>query len=222
MGEEAAQTATLPAGAVTTGVADQRIRQFLEENASATILHKTIRQYLSKAKFLSSQELDETTLEVLSEVVAAALVSSERYDPTRSPMAWVLGIASNIVKQKRDRHFRLAKREKPISHIGLDPDDELISPGDFFDRLAALDPHVFEAIAVDDPEPELARRQPLLAAFARLPATDQNVLKLAFLHEMDGEALARELDITPGHARVTKHRALERLRQAYRKEGDER
>jgi RNA polymerase sigma factor (sigma-70 family) len=41
---------------------------------------------------------------------------------------------------------------------------------------------------------------------------DRNVLELAFLRDLDGEALAKELGIRPGAARVRLHRALLRLR----------
>lgn len=220
MGDESTQTTELLSGLVTT-TATQKLRQFLEEGTNADKLLNIIRFYLYKANFVSNQALAEMALEVLSEVVAAALKNAERYDSVRSPMAWLLGIANNIVKQKRDHHYRL-KREEPVSRIQFDSTVGSISPSELFDHLATLDPRVFEAIAMGDLESGLAKRQPLIAALARLSATDREVLKLDILHELDGEELARELGVTPGAARVRKHRALERLRQAYREEGGER
>jgi DNA-directed RNA polymerase specialized sigma24 family protein len=40
-------------------------------------------------------------------------------------------------------------------------------------------------------------------------------LRLAVLHDLTGEALAQELGIKPGAARVRLHRALNRLREAW-------
>jgi RNA polymerase sigma-70 factor (ECF subfamily) len=62
------------------------------------------------------------------------------------------------------------------------------------------------------------------ALLANVSADDAHVLRLAILNGLDGEALARELSITPGAARVRLHRALTRLRRAVQAErnlGDE-
>jgi DNA-directed RNA polymerase specialized sigma24 family protein len=155
--------------------------------------------YVYKADFVSGQALDEMALEVLSETVVVALARAEHYDTTRSPMAWLLGIAINTVKQKRDQYYR-DQREIPVSHIKLDPDNEMIGPADLFDRLAALDTHVFDALAVGDPEPSLAERQPLVAALARLSVMDREVLKLDLLHVLPGRARRYDLPREPDGA----------------------
>ncbi|MBX3061605.1 MAG: hypothetical protein KF726_01440 [Anaerolineae bacterium] len=48
---------------------------------------------------------------------------------------------------------------------------------------------------------------------ALVSVEDARLLKLAVLHDLDGDELAQELGITAGAARVRLHRALRRLRR---------
>jgi RNA polymerase sigma-70 factor (ECF subfamily) len=46
-----------------------------------------------------------------------------------------------------------------------------------------------------------------------LAPDDQTVIRLAIVHSLDGDALAKTLGVSPGAARVRLHRALGRLRK---------
>lgn len=53
----------------------------------------------------------------------------------------------------------------------------------------------------------------------RISSDDAQVIRLAVLHDLNGEELGRVLDITRGAARVRLHRALNRLRAAWPRQG---
>jgi RNA polymerase sigma-70 factor (ECF subfamily) len=57
------------------------------------------------------------------------------------------------------------------------------------------------------------------ALLEHVPVSDREVLRLALIHELDGESLARALGVRPGAARVRLHRALGRLREAVIRDG---
>jgi RNA polymerase sigma factor (sigma-70 family) len=58
------------------------------------------------------------------------------------------------------------------------------------------------------------RAQKVDAVMASLSARDQEVLS-AVAHDLSNEELAEVLSVAPGHARVLRHRAIERFRKAY-------
>jgi|SRR5579859_582182 len=190
------------------------LRHCLEQDASVLLI--SIRAFIRRSGFVGSEEeVAGTALEVLSETVVEALNHAERFDPSRSPKAWLLGIALNLIKRKRSKGWKPSLRETPISQMELDHVLTELAPGDLFDQLASLNPRVFDALAGQDPEPDLARRQPILAALAMLSLEDVEIIELSVLHGMDSNEVARVKQITPVAARMRKHRALERLRAVY-------
>ena len=88
-----------------------------------------------------------------------------------------------------------------------------ISDDDLFDRFAALTP------GGDDPAAALESDAAVAALLEHVPVADREVLRLALIHELDGESLARALGVRPGAARVRLHRALGRLREAVIRDG---
>lgn len=55
-------------------------------------------------------------------------------------------------------------------------------------------------------------RQRLIRCLECLPERERSVLMLTFYDDMPAEALAHELDLSPGNVRVIRHRGLEHLR----------
>lgn len=174
-----------------------RLRQFIE--AESHVLTRTLGFYLSRAGLMVSAE------ELLSEVVVEALKHEDRFNPARQPRAWLLGIAANLIRRKQAELARLDKRE-PLARD--------LYPGD-----APSDDEVFDwlepFVGVESAE-ALDGNEAANALLASVSAEDAAVLRLAILNDLDGEALARELGITPGAARVRLHRALNRLRRTVR------
>jgi RNA polymerase sigma-70 factor (ECF subfamily) len=184
-----------------------RLRQFIE--AESDVLTRTLGFYLSRAGLtLSASEL-------LSEVVVEALRHEDRFNPTRQPRAWLLGIAVNLIRRKQAELARLDKRE-PLAR-DLYPGDEP-SDDEVFDWL--------EPFTRVETAEALEANEAANALLAGVSAEDALVLRLAILNDLDGEALANALGITPGAARVRLHRALNRLRRTTRRsqaeeQGDE-
>lgn len=135
--------------------------------------------------------------ETLNEVVLRALNAADRYQPGRQLRPWLLGIALNVIREGRTAK---ARREIPVHD--LYPESANLSEDELFERLEQVE-NPFALLESD-------QRAAALLAFA--PAEDRRIIELAVLYELDSTALARELKITPGAARVRLHRALGRLR----------
>jgi RNA polymerase sigma-70 factor (ECF subfamily) len=64
------------------------------------------------------------------------------------------------------------------------------------------------------PNFDLETNEQVNLMLAGVAESDRQVLRMAILHELNGDSLARELGVTPGAARVRLHRALNRLRES--------
>lgn len=178
-----------------------RLRQFIEEESH--VLTRTLGFYLNRAGLTVSAS------ELLNEVVVEALQHEDRFNAARQPRAWLLGIAANLIRRKQAELARLDRRE-PLArdlYPGDEPSDEEV-----FDWLARwTGVETLEALESD----EAAN-----ALLASVSADDAHILRLAILSGLDGEALARELGVTAGAARVRLHRALTRLRRGVAAQGE--
>lgn len=178
-----------------------RLRRYIETEAAD--LQRTLRVYLHRAGLLGrDQPPDAAASELLNEVVLEALRHEARFRAAASPRAWLLGIAANLIRRKRAELARRHRREPLLRDLVREADAEM-SDDDLFDWLMAL-----------TRTPEAGESDGTAALLALLTPDDQQVIRLAVLHDLDGAALAQALGITPGAARVRLHRALNRLRGA--------
>ncbi len=184
----------------TTGTT--RLRQFIETEAESLV--GILRYYLARAN-TPGDSLAAAASELLNEVVIEALQHEARFEPTGQPRAWLLGIAANLIKRRQVETARRNQREPLVRDLypALEGD---LSDGELFDRVANL---------VGMTEDELDADAQVAALLHTLSPDDQHIIRLAVLHGLDGDALATELGIHPGAARVRLHRALNRLRTAY-------
>lgn len=182
-----------------------RLRAYIA--AESGRLLRTLRLYVLRAGLAEARDAHTAASELLNEVVIEALADAHRFDAARDAGAWLFGIAANLIRRKQSTAARREWREPLVGDMF--PDDGL-SEEDLFDRVAA-----FAAPPDDEPDAALAVAQLLRP----LSPDDRRVLQLAILHDLDGEALAHVLAISPGAARVRLHRALRRLRDALSKEG---
>ncbi|MBL8154901.1 MAG: sigma-70 family RNA polymerase sigma factor [Anaerolineae bacterium] len=179
-----------------------RLRQFIERESNALL--GTLRMYLVRAGLeRHSQPLDAAAAELLNEVVCEALRHEHRFRPSGQPRAWLLGIAANLIRRWQAESFRRERREPLVRDLAPQV-EEAFSEDELFDHLAAL----AESGAVNGPEGD----GEMLALLDALAPDDARVIRLAILNGLNGEALAAELGVTPGAARVRLHRALKRLR----------
>ncbi|MBI5667276.1 MAG: sigma-70 family RNA polymerase sigma factor [Chloroflexi bacterium] len=178
----------------------RRLRQFVEDEADRLL--DTIRMYVIQTGLATGATATIVASELLNEVVVEALKGADRFDPTRQPMAWLLGIALNLIKRRKVSQARRNHREPLLRDLtaGFESgfsDDELFEP--FLNIGLASEPGAGDIL------------DELLSSVSD---SDQHILRLAVQYDFSGEKIATALKITPGAARVRLHRAIQRLRVA--------
>jgi RNA polymerase sigma-70 factor (ECF subfamily) len=134
-----------------------------------------------------------TAADIVSEVFLAAISAAPSYrEEAGSPIAWLHGIARNVIAAERRKSERAAAAEKRIAgHRLLDADDVL--------RLE------------EQIDAERTSRA-LLARIAHLPEGEQAVLELVSVDGLTVADAAAALGIKPATARVRLFRARRSLR----------
>lgn len=189
-------------------VRETRLRQFVEDESVSLL--GTLRVYVVRANLATTpRAVNAMASELLNEVVAEALEHADRLRPDGQPRAWMLGIAANLIKRKQAERAKRNHREPLVRDLYSDPYNTM-SDDDLFDRFAAF----VAGNSADNPARRFEEDEQVSAMLAHLSEDDQRVVRLAVLNELDGRALAHELGIKPGAARVRLHRALGRLREA--------
>ena len=181
-----------------------KIIEFIADNVASLL--GIIRSYVKRMGLASGEDVPAVALEVLQEVVLEALDHADRFDPTGQPMAWLLGIAINIIKRNKAERIKHTQRELSISDLSL-IQEEQSSESELFDQLVAN--------SYAGPDQEIAANEQAELLLSLVAPEDQHILMLAFVEGFEREALAQKLGISPGAARVRLHRALKRLRLAW-------
>ncbi len=165
-----------------------------------------LRSYVKRMGLASGEEVPAAAVEVLQEVVLEALDHADRFNPAGQPIAWLLGIAINVIKRKKAELAKRSQRELSMSDLSL-KQEEGLSESELFDQLMAN--------SSAGPEQEIAANEQAELLLSLVSPEDQHVLMLAFLQGFEREALAQKLGISTGATRVRLHRALKRLRLAW-------
>jgi RNA polymerase sigma-70 factor (ECF subfamily) len=194
-------TATLPNTVVQ---AKRQLLEFLTYNTGPLL--GTLRSYVQRMGLAQGEAVPATALEVLQETVIEALDHVARFDPSRQPMAWLLGIAMNIIKRKKVERAKYYQHEISISQINR-LQGEPLSESEYFELIAPF--------AFAGPEQDVEADEQAASILALVSAEDRHILRLAYISEFEREDLAQHLGITSGAARVRLHRALTRLRTAW-------
>src|SRR5688572_27666926 len=79
---------------------------------------------------------DSVAAEMLDDVVVEALAHATRFDPSQSAKAWLLGIAANLLKRKREEIIRRQRREPLI--YDLYGGDDTLTDEELFDQLVSV------------------------------------------------------------------------------------
>ncbi len=205
------KTDRLPDAATSssTSVAQTKhvLLDFLAENTGPLL--GTLRSYVQRMGLAQGEAVAPTALEVLQETVIEALDHSGRFDPSRQPMAWLLGIAMNVIRRKRVERAKYYKHEFSIGQL-TQVHGESLSEDEYFEMVAPL--------AFSGPELDVEADEQANNILALVSPEDRQILRLAYVYEFERESLAQQLGITPGAARVRLHRALTRLRTAWREQ----
>jgi len=168
-------------------------------------LRDTIRLYVIKSRLAFGDDAVRVADDVLNDVVREALDHAHRFDTSRPPKAWLLGIATNLIRRRQAKQIAQNQREPLIRDLYPHTQHDM-SEGDLFDQLSQSTNH--------HPERALESDEAVETLLALVSENDQEVIRLAILDDLNGEALAKRLGISAGAARVRLHRALNRLRIA--------
>jgi RNA polymerase sigma factor (sigma-70 family) len=203
---------------IIAGSKHYRLAQELEESHDELLT--SIRVLIWKMGMASShEEADSLSHEILNETIITAINIEDRYNAVKSMRAWLLGIATNKIRELRTKEARRGKRvgtvaetyqyslEKSKSAPIMNKDSERITEDEMIDYLNARNTQ-------DNP-----LDHKIHISFAELISLvgpgDQKVLKLAFQDNLKGNDLAATLKLSDGAANVRLSRAISRLRQAY-------
>ncbi len=189
-----------------TAAAKAILLAFLQDNTGALL--GVIRSYTLRLGLAKGAEAQSLALEILQEVAVEALEHADRFDANRQPMAWLLGIALNVIRRRKVTLAQRQWREVPLTGLPSLSDDS--GPGEPTDgqprSLHLATPGPAQAVEAED------EARALLALVAD---DDRLILRLALLDDLEGQALARALGVSVGAARMRLHRALGRLRAAW-------
>lgn len=181
------------------------LTHFIENHAASFM--GILRGYVRKAELVSDRDEDvqDATLELLHEVYIEAVKTSAHFDPTRSPQAWLLGIANRLVMRKKVQMAELRQHETLLS--GLQRENQEDSPDEeSLDKIIAL--------TSVGPEQEVESNEQFENLLSLVSENDQYILRLSIEQDLDGEALAQVLGCRYQTALVRLFRARKRLRAA--------
>ena len=137
--------------------------------------------------------------EVVAESACQALEHPDSYDPDRPIVAWLVGIAKNVLRSE----FRVESRRPARVEF-----DEAAWGG----VLGVIDPQIRAAI----------HHLEIAEMLARLSTRDRQAIESRYLQELDGDQLADALGVpSHGAARARVHRALQTLRNLFASDGPE-
>lgn len=141
----------------------------------------------------------ETAQDLLQETFFQAIRSAPRFKGASKVTTWLYSIAKNVALQR-------GRTDDRYAHVEDGTLNRMVSDthGSAFGTSSYASP---VGDAVHSEEKEL-----LYEALSELPRSYREIIAMRDLDELSTEEVARELDITPGNARVRLHRARKRLR----------
>lgn len=156
---------------------------------------KFYREHVHQVMRFIARRVDDPQLaaDLTADVFLAAVESARGYRASRGePLAWLYGVARNVVAYDRRRRARYWKAAREVSGRALLTDTDAAA---MLDRIDAS-----------------ARSRDLYRAMAELSAKDRAVLELVALDGLDVGDAAVALGIRPGTARARLHRARKAMR----------
>jgi len=176
-----------------------RLQHCLETEHEAIL--KTLRYYVLRAGLASGSE-GYTAEELFNEMAIEAFKSAHRLTADILPKRWLLGIAANLIKRKQADAAKRQRRE-PLMRDLFPQNEESMSDEELLDLLP---------VVTDTSLADWEMNENIAHLLSQLSDSEANLLRLAILHDLNGEELAKALGVSPGTARMRLHRALNRLR----------
>jgi RNA polymerase sigma-70 factor (ECF subfamily) len=187
----------------SNAAANVQIKALIE--AEADTLLRILRHHVQRAGLANSQSAPTVAAELLNDVTVEALSNADRFLEVREPMAWLIGIAANLIKRRHTSRGRDQQREPLVRDLYTGIEDSM-SDAELFDQISQL--------AMSDPAHDYETQEQIKWLLSHVSPQDGHIIRLAILQGLNGELLAQSLKISQGAARVRLHRALNRLRDA--------
>ena len=188
-----------------TSQARAYLQRFLQDNASH--LQVILRGYVAKMGLGSGDAIETIAADVFQDAVIETLAHADRFHLEMQPRVWFLAIAANILKRHRASYAKRSRFEVLVGN--LTSKSELESEQDVLDLIIPS--------TTVGPEQMLERRESVHEMLALVSTEDAHLLNMVVIEGWDANALSTLMGVTPGAARVRVHRALSRLREAWRK-----
>ena len=179
----------------------EELHRHLADPPSLERLYGILRAYVRKADVVAPESVEDEAFELLQNVVVKAFEIAHKYSGV-GIRPWLLSIAKNLMKQKKESQARHQQRVILLGnmHLQIHP---TLSEEEFFD--------VFTAQIAEERAQIADLREDLKDALACLSADDQTILNFYIHYGFDHNEIARILQIKPGAARTRYCRALGRL-----------
>ncbi len=171
------------------------MQELAEITSDPNAFERFYREHVEAVQQFVARRVDDPYLaaDLTADVFVAVIESASSYRRSRGePVAWLFGIARNVVAGERRRKAKELRRDARIRGRELVDEDD----------LAALQERI---------DGESAARE-LYRDVIRLPASERAVLELVALDGLSVGEAGRALGIGAGAARVRLHRARRRLR----------
>jgi RNA polymerase sigma factor (sigma-70 family) len=200
--------ATTPGG---EGPAEQSqarasLQRFLQENAAS--LQSILCGYVVKTGLATGKNVELLAAEVFQDAALETLAHAERFNPEMQARPWFLAIAANILKRHRNDFLKRYRFEVLTSDLARQ--SAQASEENVLDQLMGI------SLNSDSPEQVLVTREGIRELLGLVTQEDARLLQMALIQGWDASALGHLMGVTPGAARVRVHRALNRLRAAWR------
>jgi RNA polymerase sigma-70 factor (ECF subfamily) len=182
------------------------LQRFLQEHAES--LQTILCGYVAKMGLATGEHIETVAAEVFQDAALETLAHADRFNPEMQPRAWFLAIAANILKRHRTSSARRYRFEVVVSK--LVQQTEHGNTQDLLDQLMAA------TASTPGPEQGVIPREAVYELLSLVGPEDAQLLNLALLQNWDASSLAAMMGTSPGNARVRVHRALSRLRAAWR------
>jgi RNA polymerase sigma factor (sigma-70 family) len=183
------------------------LQRFLQENAVS--LQGILRGYVVKMGLARGENVELMAAEIFQDAVLETLAHAERFNPDMQARPWFLAIAANILKRHRADSLKRAHFEIRAGYLRK---AEQENEQDVLEHMMTA-----SAGTASGPEQALLARESARELLALVSPEDAQLLHMALVQGWDANALGMLLHISSGTARVRLHRALSRLRAAWRK-----
>jgi RNA polymerase sigma factor (sigma-70 family) len=199
---------TTPGGGESAGHSQARayLQHFLQENA--VHLQNMLCGYVVKMGLATGENVELVAAEVFQDAALETLAHAERFNPTMQARPWFLAIAANILKRHRADYLKRYRFEVLAGNLARRETQE--SAEEVLDQIMGA------RAGMVGPEQAFVARESARELLALVAPEDAQLLHMALIQGWDASALGQLMGVTPGAARVRVHRALSRLRAAWR------